>query len=82
MKHNDVWNAIDAFAKHRGRTVSWLAGHSGLDATTFNRSKRFTRYGQERWPSTNSISKILKAADCSLLDFMRIYMKSVEKTGK
>ncbi|MDR2685867.1 MAG: hypothetical protein LBB23_03805 [Rickettsiales bacterium] len=82
MTHNDVWNAIDAFARHHNRTVSYLAGHSGLDATTFNKSKRFTKHGQERWPSTNSISKILKANNCDLMDFVRIYMMSLDKLGK
>jgi phage repressor protein C with HTH and peptisase S24 domain len=75
MKHSEVWDVIEVFAKAKGRTVSGLAKISGLDATTFNRSKRFTKIGQERWPSTNSISKILAATDSDIVDMVKIYIK-------
>ena len=35
----------------------------------FNKSKRISRSGKPRWPSTESISKILAATSCSLADF-------------
>ncbi|MCL2629681.1 MAG: hypothetical protein FWD33_03275 [Alphaproteobacteria bacterium] len=78
MKHSDIWGAIDAFAKSKGKTVSGLARFSGLDATTFNPSKRFTKVGQERWPSTNSISKVLIATNSSFLDLFRVYLKKLK----
>ncbi|MDR0449210.1 MAG: hypothetical protein LBG89_01975 [Rickettsiales bacterium] len=80
MTHKDVWDMIEMLAVSNGKTVSGLARHAGLDATTFNRSKRFTKEGQERWPSTHSISKILVATDCDFLGMMKIYFK-MKKAG-
>jgi phage repressor protein C with HTH and peptisase S24 domain len=75
MTHKDVWEMIEMLAIANGKTVSGLARCSGLDATTFNRSKRFTKEGQERWPSTHSISKILIATDASFRDVLKIYVR-------
>ena len=47
-------------------SVSALAKIAGLDATSFNRSKRLGPYGRERWPSTESLAKVLKAANLDL----------------
>ncbi|MBM3565409.1 MAG: helix-turn-helix transcriptional regulator [Alphaproteobacteria bacterium] len=70
LKHGDVWRAIDRLAKERGLSVSGLAKRAGLDPTTFNKSKRTTSEGKLRWPSTESISKILAATDSSLMEFV------------
>lgn len=40
---------------------SGLAKRAGLDPTAFNKSKRFSADGRPRWPSTESLSKILEA---------------------
>ena len=54
----------------RDRTSpSGLARRAGLDPTTFNRSKRLAAGGRPRWPSTESISKILAATGRSLAEF-------------
>jgi phage repressor protein C with HTH and peptisase S24 domain len=66
MRHEDVWRAIDTLAAERGLSVSGLARRAGLDATTFNLSKRRTADGRARWPSTESIAKILAATGASL----------------
>lgn len=79
MNHSEIWEVIDIFAATQGKSVSCLARNSGLDATTFNRSKRFTRYGQERWPSTGSISKVLYAHDSDIMDMLRIYLRNKAK---
>ena len=71
MTHNDVWYAIDCFASEHKMSCSALAKYSGLDPTTFNKSKRWSKYGQPRWPSTNSISKILEATNKSLRDLIK-----------
>lgn len=71
MNHLQMWDAIDSFAKVKGTTASGLAKMSGLNPTTFNKSKRFTCYGQERWPSTQSISKILNATNTTFSDFAK-----------
>ena len=64
--HKQIWAAIDAIAEVRGMSVSALAKSAGLDATAFNRSKRFGPYGRERWPSTESLAKVLKAGNLDL----------------
>src|SRR5258708_2028947 len=69
MKHEDIWRAIDALAAENGLSASGLAKKSGLDPTTFNRSKRRTADGHERWPGTESVSKILNATGASLESF-------------
>ena len=71
MTHGDIWGAIEKFAIEHGMSCSGLARRSGLDPTTFNKSKRWTKEGQPRWPSTNSISKILSATGASIQDFTK-----------
>lgn len=71
MNHYQIWHAIDLFAKSRGLSCSGLAKLSGLDPTTFNKSKRFSKYKQPRWPSTYCISKILNATSASIMDFCK-----------
>ena len=61
LSHSRIWAAIDPLAARHGMTPSGLARRAGLDATTFNRSKRVTGDGRQRWPSTESIAKILDA---------------------
>ncbi|HET6607720.1 MAG TPA: helix-turn-helix transcriptional regulator [Rhodopila sp.] len=69
MKHEDVWRAIDTLAAEKGLSASGLAKRSGLDATTFNPSKRRMPDGRARWPSTESIAKVLDATGASLEGF-------------
>jgi phage repressor protein C with HTH and peptisase S24 domain len=61
VSHVDIWNAIDALAERHGFSASGLARVAGLDATAFNKSKRVSKDGRERWPSTESIAKVLEA---------------------
>jgi phage repressor protein C with HTH and peptisase S24 domain len=46
-----------------------LARAAGLDPTTFNKSKRQGPDGKPRWPSTESISRALSAAEASWDEF-------------
>ena len=71
MTHEDVWRAIERFATDHGMSCSGLAKCSGLDPTTFNKSKRWSKEGQPRWPSTNSISKILSSTGATIQDFTK-----------
>jgi len=70
LKHGDIWAAIDALAHDHGLTASALARRAGLDPTTFNKSKRITREGKARWPSTESLAKVLEATGASLGQFL------------
>jgi phage repressor protein C with HTH and peptisase S24 domain len=51
-----------------------LAKLSGLDPTSFNRSKRLSNDDQtrERWPSTESLSKLLTATGISFSEFAEL----------
>ncbi len=69
LTHDWIWSAIDTLAERRGLTPSALARLAGLDPTTFNRSKRLTPEGRPRWPSTESIAKVLEATATTLDDF-------------
>lgn len=69
LTHDWIWQAIDRLASSKGLSASGLARLADLDPTTFNRSKRFTPEGRPRWPSTESISKILSATETSLDEF-------------
>jgi len=59
LQHVDVWRGIDRLAAKYGLSASGLARRAGLDPTAFNPSKRITREGRPRWPSTESLSKVL-----------------------
>ncbi len=72
LKHADIWRAIDRIAAKHGMSASGLARRSGLDPTTFNKSKRITKEGKQRWPSMESISKILTATGDSLAEFVAL----------
>ena len=71
MTHYQIWHAIELFAHEHGLSCSGLAKRSGLDPTTFNKSKRESIFGQPRWSSTSSISKILTATGASAQDFFK-----------
>jgi len=71
LKHAEIWAAIDRLAKAHGLTPSGLARRAGLDATAFNKSKRINPQGKPRWPTTESIAKILEATDSTFADFVR-----------
>src|SRR3954465_15614968 len=69
MKHDDIWRALDTLAAENGLSASGLARRAGLDATTFNPSKRRMPDGRNRWPSTESLAKVLDATGASLEAF-------------
>ena len=72
LTHAQIWTAIDALGERYGLTPSGLARKAGLDPTTFNRSKRETPSGRQRWPSTESIAKVLAATGAGLDEFMSL----------
>jgi phage repressor protein C with HTH and peptisase S24 domain len=72
LTHKQIWSAIDALAAKNKLSASGLAKLSGLDPTTFNKSKRATADGKLRWPSTESIAKILTATGADLEEFVAL----------
>jgi phage repressor protein C with HTH and peptisase S24 domain len=72
LTHLQVWSAIDRLAARAGLSASGLAKRSGLDPTTFNKSKRVTAEGRARWPSTESIAKALAATGTTIDVFVEL----------
>jgi phage repressor protein C with HTH and peptisase S24 domain len=72
LTHAQVWTALDRLAERAGMSPSGLAKRSGLDPTTFNKSKRMSVDGRERWPSTESVSKALAATNSSIETFVQL----------
>lgn len=69
MRHDDIWRALDALAAEHGLSASGLARKAGLDPTAFNPSKRIGADGRARWPSTESVAKVLNATGRGIEDF-------------
>jgi len=69
LSHKKIWSAIDKIAKEASLTPSGLAKKAGLDPTSFNKSKRIGKGGKLRWPSTESLYKILKVLNKDLSYF-------------
>jgi phage repressor protein C with HTH and peptisase S24 domain len=72
LTHEQIWTALDRLAARAGLSPSGLARRAGLDPTTFNKSKRITQDGRERWPSTESLAKALAATDCPIDTFVQL----------
>src|SRR6478735_9373942 len=72
LTHGQIWTALDRLAERAGLSPSGLARRSGLDPTTFNKSKRITADGRERWPSTESVAKALAATNSSIDTFVQL----------
>lgn len=72
LSHTQIWFAIDALAERYGLSASGLARQAGLDPTTFNKSKRMAANGKLRWPSTESLAKILEATGAGLDTFLTL----------
>ena len=69
FNHDDIWIAIDKLANNSGYSTSGLAKKAGLDPTAFNRSKRMSPEGKPRWPSTESLAKILAVTNVTMHEF-------------
>ena len=84
LTHAQIWTALDRLAALGGLSPSALAKKSGLDPTTFNKSKRITADGRTRWPSTESLAKALAATGTSIEAFAQLMQaagaSAIEKT--
>jgi phage repressor protein C with HTH and peptisase S24 domain len=80
LTHAQIWTALDRLAARSKLSPSGLAKRSGLDPTTFNKSKRITPDGRARWPSTESIAKALAATGSSIDSFVSLISDSAGAT--
>ena len=71
--HEQLWNAIDILARNNNFSTSGMARAAGLDPTTFNRSKRQSKYGQPRWLSMETIAKVLTATHTTADQFADMF---------
>lgn len=76
LTHKQIWTAIDGLAERHDLSASGLAKLAGLDPTTFNKSKRIAANGKERWPSTESVAKILNATGESIEGFVGLVSRA------
>ena len=81
LTHAQIWTALDRLAERAGLSPSGLARRAGLDPTTFNKSKRITGDGRERWPSTESVAKALAATDTAIDTFVQ-FIEDTERAAK
>jgi phage repressor protein C with HTH and peptisase S24 domain len=84
MRHDDIWRAIDALAAEHGLSASGLARRAGLDPTAFNPSKRIGADGRARWPSTESVAKVLGATSTGIENFAALVsgMPALSRGGR
>lgn len=67
-QHAAVWAAIDEIARRREISASRLSIQIGGDSTAFNPSKR-TKNGEFRWPSIETIARILILHQMTFAEF-------------
>ena len=74
LSHHRLWKALDALAARENTSASGLAKRAGLDATAFNPSKRFGpgEPPRPRWPSTESLTRVLEVTGLSLAQFAEL----------
>ncbi len=80
INHTSVWAALDNLAHAKHMSVSRMAMLSNIDPTTFNKSKRMDVYGRLRWPSTETLAKVLNTMGVSWDDFAK-YFPSGDKVA-
>ncbi|HEV7463668.1 MAG TPA: helix-turn-helix transcriptional regulator [Methyloceanibacter sp.] len=81
LTHARVWSALDALARRYSLSASGLAKRAGLDPTSFNKSKRVTGEGRPRWPTTESIAKVLEATGATFEDFTQLVTAAAREAG-
>ena len=79
--HAQIWIGLDRLAASKGYSASGLARLAGLDPTSFNKSKRHSPDGKPRWPSTESLSKVLSVTGSTMSDFIAL-VDAPETDGK
>jgi phage repressor protein C with HTH and peptisase S24 domain len=82
LSHERVWAAIDELAVRNGLSTSGLAKRAGLDSTAFNKSKRISADGRKRWPSTESVAKVIQATGATLEEFLSLISGEAIKAAR
>ena len=82
LTHQNIWSALDRLAAAFGYSTSGLAKQAGLDPTAFNKSKRVGPEGKPRWPSTESVARVLAATGATMSDFLSLIDESDSLSGR
>jgi hypothetical protein len=82
FEHKQIWAALEAIAERCGMSLSALSQGAGLDPSSFNPSKRYGPGGRERWPSTETLSKVLKVANMDMKAFAEILEAQAGKPAR
>ena len=82
LTHKQIWDGLDSLARRHNLSPSGLAKLAGLDPTTFNKSKREAEDGKLRWPSTESIAKVLHATRSTLEDFVALVTRQGARASR
>ncbi|MBO7643240.1 MAG: hypothetical protein J6S74_03880 [Alphaproteobacteria bacterium] len=82
ITNSQTWHVFDKLALVHNVSVSGLARLSGLDATTFNKSKRTFSSGKERWLSMCTVVKVLNALHMTMADFASFFPDDEKPQGK
>src|SRR3954467_5515077 len=70
VTNEKIWSALDRLAMQHGLTCGGLARAAELDQTIFNPSKRRVKAtGRARWPSSETIAKVLNVTGLSMSQF-------------
>jgi len=78
--HAQIWQGLDQLAASKGYSASGLAKKAGLDPTSFNKSKRVSPEGKPRWPSTESLAKVLAVTSSTMSDFIALIQMTETKS--
>ncbi|PVE24910.1 hypothetical protein DC522_08295 [Microvirga sp. KLBC 81] len=70
--HEQIWAAFEVIAERCGMSLSALSKSAGLDPTSFNLSKRYGPGGRKRWPSTETLARVLQVANLDMRAFAEI----------
>jgi phage repressor protein C with HTH and peptisase S24 domain len=85
LSHTRIWAFIDQLAEESSLSISGLAKKAGLDPTTFNKSKRTNVGGRLRWPSTESLAKVMEVTELNTDDFIKMMVphdKIIDRTNQ
>ena len=72
LSYSEIWAGIENLAAKNGLSLSAMATKAGLDPTSFNKSKRLGPDGRKRWPSTESMNKLLQAMNVTIFEFVEL----------
>lgn len=69
VKQETFWESLEKIAEREGIALSTLARQAGLDKTSMLPSKRYNLNGAMKWPSTETIGRVLNSLNISVQEY-------------